>query len=78
MKKTLIFLAVTLFCLSLTGCLPKKEELTTTGKPEDYQMTEPGLSEDDSVEIIEEELNDTELEDFEAELDALDEEINQL
>jgi len=36
------------------------------------------LSEDDSLEMIEEELEETTLQEFEAELDALDEEINQL
>ena len=36
------------------------------------------LSEDDSLEIIEEELEETTLQEFESELDALDDEINQL
>ena len=36
------------------------------------------LSEDDSLETIEEELEETTLQEFEAELDALDEKINQL
>ena len=36
------------------------------------------VSEDDSLGVIEEELNDTDLDDFDAELDKLDEEINQL
>jgi len=36
------------------------------------------LSEDDSLETIEQELETTNLQDFESELDALDEKINQL
>ncbi len=36
------------------------------------------ISEDDSLGVIEEELNDTNLQEFDAELDKLDEEINQL
>ena len=85
MKKILIYLgAIVLLSLSLSGCLPKKEELSTTGKAEDYiseeaeTTTEAELSEDDSLEVIEEELDDTELKEFEAELEALEEEINQL
>lgn len=79
MKKILIGLSLVLISLSLGGCLPKKEELSTTGKPEDYQTEgQTELSNDDSLEVIEEELNDAELEDFEQELEALEEEINQL
>ena len=74
MKKILAIFVSLVLGLSLTGCLIKKDETKTVG---DGVMVEP-LSEDDSLEVIEEELNDTELMDFEAELDSLDEEINQL
>lgn len=73
MKKNISLLMVVVLGLMLTGCLPKK----MSEKQMESKMVEE-VSEDDSLEVIEEELNDTELEEFEAELDALDEEINQL
>ncbi len=72
MKKILLLGLVAVLSFSLTGCFKKTDVKTETGT----EM--PALTEDDSLEVIEEELNDTELEEFEAELDALDEEINQL
>ncbi len=71
MKKIFLVLLLTVFSFSLSGCYKKD-----VNKEAETEM--PALSEDDSLEVIEEELDDTELEEFEAELDALDEEINQL
>lgn len=73
MKNVLSLILVFILGVVLTGCLPKK---ISEDKSEETQVEE--VSEDDSLEVIEEEIEDTELEEFEAELDALDEEINQL
>jgi len=71
MKKILLVLLLAVLSFSLSGCYKKD-----VSKEAETKMTV--LSEDDSLEVIEEELDDTELAEFEAELDALDEEINQL
>lgn len=54
----------------------KTEDNKTEG--EAAMMDYEEVSDDNSLETIETELNDTELEDFEAELDAMDKDINQL
>jgi hypothetical protein len=73
MKKVVYISLVLGLSVVLSGCFlnPLKNDNNST----EDSMT---LSEDDSVEVIEEELNDTDLDEFEAELDAMDEEINQL
>ncbi len=73
MKKYLSIFIVIVFGLVLTGCLPNTQKVDQKD-----EMKAEEVSEDDSLEVIEEELDDTELEEFETELDALDEEINQL
>ncbi len=75
MKKAFLFLLVIGLGMALTGCLPK---MTDTSKSEVEERVYQEVSDDDSLKTIEEEINDTELDEFEAELDALDEEINQL
>ena len=62
-----------LFGLVLSGCW-----LSPIDKDNEIMDEPMAISEDDSVAVIEEELNDTELDEFEAELDAMDDEINQL
>ena len=74
--KKIIFLII--FSLALTGCSFVKKDETKTTEEQKRAVEAPIVSDDDSLEVIEEELNDTELEDFETELDALDEEIDQL
>jgi PBP1b-binding outer membrane lipoprotein LpoB len=66
--------------LVLAGCLPKKDETKTEESYEGLTQQEVSeeLSSDDSLQTIEKELDDTELKDFEQELDSLDKEINQL
>jgi len=71
MKKILSLIFILVLSLSLTSCLSKKQE----AKP---QTGAAELSQDDSLEMIEEEINDTELEEFEEEFKALDAEIDQL
>ena len=73
MKKLLLVFLVLILGFSLSGCF-KKTDLTK----EEASTEMPAATEDDSLQMIEEELDDTELEEFEAELDGLDEEINQL
>lgn len=73
MKKVFYLSLVMMFGLALSGCW------LSPSKNDDQVMDEPmAVSEDDSVAVIEEELNDTELQEFETELDSMDEEINQL
>lgn len=73
MKKIFSFSLVMLFGLVLSGCW-----LSPIDKDNEIMDEPMAISEDDSVAVIEEELNDTELDEFEAELDAMDDEINQL
>jgi len=72
MKKLFSLIFILILGLSLTGCVLEKEKTT----PQDEASQSP---QDDSSEIIEEveKINDSELEEFEAELDKLEEEINQ-
>jgi len=83
MKKILIGLSLILVSFGLSGCWPNQGELSTTRKPEDYETVQTNenqaeTSKDDPLEVIEEKIDDAELEDFEQELEALEEEINQL
>ena len=71
MKKILSLMLLIFLVLILGSVLLKKGVIRTGGT----QTTQ--LSADDSLETIEQELEKTTLQDFESELDALDEEINQ-
>ena len=68
MKKVLITLMMVVTAGLLTGCVKQK--------PVEKDMS--GLSDDDSLKKIEQEFKQTEVDDFEAELESLDQEINQL
>lgn len=72
MKKILSLMLLILLGLILGSLLLQKGVIRTGGR----QTTQ--LSEDDSLATIEQELEKTTLQEFESELDALDEEINQL
>jgi len=72
MKKILSLTLIIVLALVLGSLLLKKGIIKTR------EMKTTQLSEDDSLETIEQELEKTTLQDFESELDALDEEINQL
>ncbi|AKM79592.1 MAG: hypothetical protein UX85_C0001G0249 [Candidatus Beckwithbacteria bacterium GW2011_GWB1_47_15] len=76
MKKALIFLVVGLVVAVLAWAyLPRTDETKTRGEP-DYASQ--GLSEDTGLTTLEQETNETETLDFEADLNTLDQEINQL
>lgn len=72
MKKILSLMFLILLVLILGSVLLQKGVIRIGGT----QTSQ--LSEDDSLATIEQELEKTTLQDFESELDALDEEINQL
>lgn len=55
----------------------RRDETKTVGEPE-TTMTLPEISEDTSLTTIDEELAATEMTDFDQEIQALDESINQL
>ena len=81
MKKGYLIALILISSLALSGCLPKKDQTKTTmgNRNEVLPPAEKDtISEDNSLMMIEEELNDTDVDDFEKELDALDEDINQL
>ncbi|MFC1627163.1 hypothetical protein ACFL18_01235 [Patescibacteria group bacterium] len=71
MKKMLFFVLILALVLALTGYLLKAEQVRE-------QSNSAIVSEDDSLEVIEQELEQTNLQEFDTELDSLDEEINQL
>jgi uncharacterized protein YxeA len=72
MKKILSLMVLIFLVLILGSLLIKKGVIRTGG------MKTTQLSADDSLETIEQELEKTTLQEFESELDALDEKINQL
>ena len=79
MKKIvlLIFGLALVFGLGYAALQPKTDETKTTGEPEETtEIIE--LSEDDSLTTIDSELSATELSDFDQEIQALDQSINQL
>jgi PBP1b-binding outer membrane lipoprotein LpoB len=73
MKKVFSLSLVLGFSLLLSGCI-----FNPWGRNNEAADEMVVVDDNDSLEVIEEDLNDTELEEFEAELDAMDEEINQL
>lgn len=76
MKNGLIFLVIALVAAMLIWTyLPKRDETKTVI---DFDQPTAEVSEDTSLEAIEQELTDTEILDFEQELEALDKDINQL
>jgi len=75
MKKLLSLGLVLILAIMLTGCGVKKEETSTTGEPETMLET---VSPDDSLETIQEELDQTEVSEFDQDLKAIDQDINQL
>lgn len=78
MKKLILII----FGLALTASLfyylnrPKPDETKTQSGSD--ELIAPAVSENDSLTAIDAELSATELEDFDQEIDALDESINQL
>ena len=72
MKKILSLMLLILLVLILGSVLLQKGVIRIGGTKTSQ------LSEDDSLATIEQELEKTTLQEFESELDALDEEINQL
>ena len=78
LKSKLGILSVAALTLVLAGCnlIPSKNQTQTTG--DNQSMIEEPLSEDTDLKTVEEELNDTELEEFDSELNGLNQEINKL
>ena len=78
LKSKLGILSVAALTLVLAGCnlIPGKDQTQTTG--DNQSMIEEPLSEDTDLKTVEEELNDTELEEFDSELNGLNQEINKL
>lgn len=74
--KKIIFMAV--ISLLLTACLPikKTDETKTVGKTEITR--ESTQTETESLEDLEKAANETEIENFDQEIQALDKDINQL
>jgi len=75
MRKILYLFLLTVFSLSLTGCILKPDETKTS---EEAEVMAPDISEDDSLDTIEAELDETQVENFDADLEAIDQDINQL
>ena len=79
-------LTLLIFALALVGGLfyffnqPQPDETKTQSESEELiaPAVSPALSEDDSLTTIDAELSATELQDFDQEIQALDESINQL
>ncbi|MCX6816829.1 MAG: hypothetical protein NTZ93_03120 [Candidatus Beckwithbacteria bacterium] len=77
MKKIFFITIVLSLGIILSGCLPKKvDETTTIGQPESTQQEQ--INNDDSVETIEKEIDQTTVQDFDKEINTLDSDINQL
>lgn len=72
MKKIIILAAAGLL---LAGCLPinKPDETKTIGEPETTKVQQ-----EESLDELEKEVNDTQVEDFDGEIKNLDQDINQL
>lgn len=80
MKKAYLMGAIIALSILASGCTPKIDE-TKTMNSDQQEVSSPdyeAVSEEDSLKVIEEELNDTEVNDFETELNAIDQDINQL
>lgn len=75
MRKILYLFLLTVFVFSLSGCILKPDETKTIGKEE---IMAPDVSEDNSLDTIEAELDETQVDDFDADLEAIDQDINQL
>ncbi|MFH0942876.1 MAG: hypothetical protein V1810_01755 [Candidatus Beckwithbacteria bacterium] len=76
MKKISYLTLLTIFSLSLTGCVLKKpDETKTVGEPE---TAAPVISDNNSLGTIESELDNTLINDFDADFKAIDGDINQL
>lgn len=78
MKKILTILTVLILSIMLGGCNldNDKKKMDENNILKEEVVGE--VSDDNSLETIEEEINDTDLLEFEAELDNLDQEIDQL
>ena len=75
MKKSLILIGV--LSLLLTACVIKKvDETKIVGEPKSTEQKQK--TEDNSLDSIEKELNNTKIDDSEQDLNALDQDINQL
>lgn len=75
MKKSLLLIGV--LSLLLTACVINKvDETKIVGEPKSTEQKQK--TEDNSLDSIEKELNNTKIDDSEQDLNALDQDINQL
>jgi len=77
-KKILILSLIGIFTVVLSGCFKKESEQVKEYLGISQEEMSEELSSDDSLETIEKELETTTVEDFEQELNALDEDIGKL
>ena len=75
MKKFKYLILITVLSFGLTGCFLQKDETKTVATPEE---TTEALSDDNSLETIKSELDKTVIDEFEADFEAIDQDINQL
>jgi len=77
-KKILILSLIGIFTVVLSGCFKKESEKVKEYLGISQEEMNEELSSDDSLETIEQELEATDVSDFDEELNALDEDIEKL